>query len=382
MISYLCQTSSHITKVLLMPLSLVLIIAMLFVSLPATTVVAALTDTPTAWSNFTWKNYLYNGNPIYDQETSADVSRGSAAVQPDRIDISSGAASGNLGPGTEPSVLWAYYDGGTPGDSFYTDDFYGFRLLLGDDPQHGPSGGYDSYHWDVLLDIDGDDWKEFVIDLSGDFSGSKPDRLYVFYNDDNTQTYSPTNDWITEFYAAGNTATGDAQTYNHTRVLAATGGADASQVWLDFQVPITAFKNKGGIQQVLPSTAVRLFYSTTASNTNPVQKDWMVSPFSFGDTLTPNLKADKTDILFVDADTNSLASPGDTLKYTISITNQGNLAATGVTFSDSPDLNTILLTGSVVVSGATGYTITSGNSSSDTTVGVYLRGPRRRLFFR
>ncbi|MBN1191881.1 MAG: hypothetical protein JXA46_19170 [Dehalococcoidales bacterium] len=111
---------------------------------------------------------------------SADISRGSAAVQPDSIDISSGADSGDAGPGTEPSVLWAYYDGGTPGDTAYADDNFGFRVRLGDDPQHGPSGGYVSYHWDILLDIDGDNWKEFVVDLSGDYSGSKPDRLYVF----------------------------------------------------------------------------------------------------------------------------------------------------------------------------------------------------------
>lgn len=339
----------------------------LFGSLLPTSVKAALTDSPTSWSNFTWEPYLHNGNPVYDEEGSADSSNGGTAVEPDEIDIASGA--GNLGPGTEISVFFAYYDGGTPGDAAYADDFFAFRTRLVADPQFGT--GYISRHWDVLLDIDGDNWKEFVIDLAGDFSSSAPDRLYVLYNDADTNTYDPdpvpAGDLVSEFYAANNSDTGDPQTYNHTRVVPATGGADPDQVWLDVQIPITALKDDLGVQQVYPSTRFALFYSTSASNTNPLQKDWMLTPFSFGDPLMPNVEATKTHAMFDDADGSGGYTSGDTILYTVVTTNDGNLDASGVTFSDTPDTNTTLQVGSVTT---TQGNVMTGNSPSDTTVEV------------
>ncbi|MBM4463362.1 MAG: hypothetical protein FJ012_08510, partial [Chloroflexi bacterium] len=357
---------TRVRQLWFLPVILVLILSAVLVALPKGSVQAGLTDLPTPWTNFTWQPYLYNGNPVYDHESSADPSNGGTAVSPDQIDIASGATG--LGPGTQPSVLLAYYDGGTPGDATYTDDFYGFRVRLNGDPQHGPSGGYISRHWCVLMDIDGDNYKEFVIDLAGDFSGSNPDRLYVFYNNDPVNTMNPATDEVAVFLAANNSHS--PQTYNHTRVvIPATGGADPNEVWLDVQIPITALKNKSGVQQVYPSTLVRLFWSTSASNTDPLQKDWMLAPFSFGDPLNPYIEATKTDSLFTDADSNSVPSPGDTLLYTIVITNSGNLDATGVTFSDTPDANTTLVVGSVAT---TQGTVTSGNNSGDTTVGVNI----------
>jgi uncharacterized repeat protein (TIGR01451 family) len=321
-----------------------LVIGAAFGGLLPTGVKAALTDLPTDWSNFIWQTYLYNGNPVYDYETSADPSNGGAAVSPTDIDIASGAV--DLGPGTQPSVLFAYYDGGTPGDAAYTDDFYAFRVRLNADPQF--KDGYGSRHWDVCIDVDGDGYKEFVIDLSGEFSQNDADRLYVFYNNLNQQTYDPATDQVAEFIAASSTYV--PQTYNHTRVVPATGGLDPNEVWLDFQVPITALKDKSGVQQVYPSTLIRLFYSTSASNTDPLQKDWMLTPFSFGDPLNPNVEATKTDSLFNDADGSGGYTPGDTILYTIVITNNGNLDATDITFSDTPDANTTLVVGSVTTS--------------------------------
>lgn len=98
----------------------------------------------------------------------------------------------------------------------------------------------------------------------------------------------------------------------------------------------------------------------------------MVTPFSFGDVLCPDILAEKTDELDIDADSNTVASPDDTLKYTVTLKNIGNTTAAGVTFSDTPDINTSLVVGSVEVTGVIDYTITSGNSAGDTAVGVYL----------
>ncbi len=84
-------------------------------------------------------------------------------------------------------------------------------------------------------------------------------------------------------------------------------------------------------------------------------------------TAAPVLEADKSDVLFVDADGNGVPSPGDTLLYEVSILNSGNSSATGVTFSDTPDPNTTLVVGSVQTSQGT---VTSGNDVGDTSVAV------------
>ena len=55
----------------------------------------------------------------------------------------------------------------------------------------------------------------------------------------------------------------------------------------------------------------------------------------------------KQDSLFDDADGNGVASPGDTLLYEVTIWNDGDLNATGVIFTDTPDPNTTLVSGFV-----------------------------------
>jgi uncharacterized repeat protein (TIGR01451 family) len=61
----------------------------------------------------------------------------------------------------------------------------------------------------------------------------------------------------------------------------------------------------------------------------------------------PNIVDSKTVKIAKDADGDGLAGPGDTLTYTDTIKNVGDGSATGVIFSDNPDLNTKLVVGSV-----------------------------------
>ncbi|MBN1191867.1 MAG: DUF11 domain-containing protein [Dehalococcoidales bacterium] len=86
----------------------------------------------------------------------------------------------------------------------------------------------------------------------------------------------------------------------------------------------------------------------------------------------PQIQASKTDALFLDADNNTVPSPGDTLLYTITLINSGNATATDVVFSDTPDINTSLVTGSVTVTSSQGSYITSGNDPEDTMVAVTI----------
>src|SRR5262249_21367937 len=73
--------------------------------------------------------------------------------------------------------------------------------------------------------------------------------------------------------------------------------------------------------------------------------------------------------LFVDADNNHAPSPGDTLLYQVTIQNNGNGAATGMTFNDVPDVNTKLVAGSVKTSQGT---VTAGNTAGNTSVAVTI----------
>ncbi|MCC6616139.1 MAG: DUF11 domain-containing protein [Anaerolineae bacterium] len=81
----------------------------------------------------------------------------------------------------------------------------------------------------------------------------------------------------------------------------------------------------------------------------------------------PNVAASKTDALTGDVDNNGLVDPGDTIGYTVVISNSGIVDATAVVFTDAPDANTTLLVGSVTT---TQGTVTTGNTAGDTSVAV------------
>lgn len=61
----------------------------------------------------------------------------------------------------------------------------------------------------------------------------------------------------------------------------------------------------------------------------------------------PILTSTKADQLLIDGDSDSFADPGDTLRYTVTLTNSGDMDASTVSFSDTIDTNTTLVPGSV-----------------------------------
>ena len=95
----------------------------------------------------------------------------------------------------------------------------------------------------------------------------------------------------------------------------------------------------------------------TDDPSTPTAADPTITPV----TAAPVLSADKSPALLVDADGNSVVSPGDTLGYTIVIRNTGNTEAAGVVYNDTPDANTTLVPGSVTT---TQGTVTSGNAGT------------------
>ncbi len=66
--------------------------------------------------------------------------------------------------------------------------------------------------------------------------------------------------------------------------------------------------------------------------------------------LATTITATKVDALQTDVNLNGKADPGDTLMYTVTITNTGAMDATGVNFADTIDANTTLVPGSLTAS--------------------------------
>jgi uncharacterized repeat protein (TIGR01451 family) len=81
----------------------------------------------------------------------------------------------------------------------------------------------------------------------------------------------------------------------------------------------------------------------------------------------PAIAATKTVEVSEDVGGDGGASPGDTLLYTVVVTNEGEAAAHGVVLTDTPDANTELVVGSVTTSAGT---VVSGNTAGDTSVEV------------
>ena len=274
-------------------------------ALPA---IAATTDCATSWDNF--KNnpgfiaeYTSGGFSIADHETSSDPTNGGTGVQPKTVDLSSGSSTGDPGAFTTP--FFGYYNGGTPYDpsdpSTADDDYIFFRMRVEADPSF--KAGFDSNHWNVLLDVDNDGYKEYWIDLDGTFTqgNTSPDRLQVLFDNANRQDIDDPDavrvDLFSAFSAPDNDVTCPASSpgLSHTRVVPADDGVDGDS-WVEVQVPMSALDDLNGNQVVFPDSPVAFVFSTSASNQNPLQKDFMSDldftglsdPITFGDVVIPN----------------------------------------------------------------------------------------------
>jgi uncharacterized delta-60 repeat protein/uncharacterized repeat protein (TIGR01451 family) len=84
-------------------------------------------------------------------------------------------------------------------------------------------------------------------------------------------------------------------------------------------------------------------------------------------TAPEEITAVKQDALSVDENDNGEVNPGDTIQYTVTITNDGIETGFEVTFTDTLDPNTMLVAGSVTT---TEGTVTTGNNAGDATVVV------------
>lgn len=301
------KTSSRVYRIFL--------IAFFFITYPAPNIHADFTSCATDWNNFANNpgyiaDYTYKGTPIKDYESvgTGDPSHGPANVPPASTDLASNASAGT-NPGAQTTPFFGYYDGNTPYDpnnpSTLEDDFIFFRMRVGGDPRAGGKNppDFDSYHWNVLFDVDGDGYKEYWVDLEGSCTnqvcGGNYDRLNILYNNENRQDIAdPDAAGVrVEYFQARNAADPNATCtygYSHTRTYAVPDGS--GDWYIDIQVPMTAFNDAFGNQVLFPNSPVAFVFSTGASNQNPLQKDHMMDlkmlslndPITFGDVIMPN----------------------------------------------------------------------------------------------
>jgi uncharacterized repeat protein (TIGR01451 family) len=277
-----------------------------------------------------WGNYTFDGERVRDWEDKpyeTDPTHGPADVNPDAVDIASGVDATGGGPENNPgwytSVQYWYLDENGDSVNFTNidDDWMFLRMRVAGDPTHGGKYAYKAYHWDILFEFDYDEWKELVVDLNGGNGYYKFGTVGTYYNNSDTHRYDPDNDWIWRAEASGNSN-------DYTRVTDIyydNDDSDDDQWWIEYRIPVEAFQSDNGTQLLGKDTYFRLFFSTSASLTNPLQKDWM-GEFVFGEPA--NLTVEKVA-------QEEIVSPGDTIHYTMYYNNTGDFLSKYVWVNDT-----------------------------------------------
>ena len=238
-------------------------------------------------------------------------------------DLAGGSGGDSSTGGTNPSGSVDIVADYGPAVSWYSDgtNLY-FRMQLSSSPLQatGNSKPFTSATWNILLDTDGDGFKEFVIHIDGTGGGTQitPDDIIVIYDDSATQAFTITgaSDAIWRQDSADNPTDSASQSIDGEPGSNASawdndgtpGGTDydftrsrlidvnGSVTYLDFQVPLAALHNAGG-GPFTTTTPFAMAYSTSNSNTDPVQKDLAyagdftavaTSPIPFGDFVDPS----------------------------------------------------------------------------------------------
>ncbi len=308
------------------------LVAVLFLCASSASALANYTDPagyPTAWpSQMTTNPYTRLGVPEADKTGQTDGSKGASPQSAN--DFSSGPLY------DQPSFY--YYGNGT---------ILYFRFRVGGPPTALTGSGqpFTSATWNVLMDTDGDGWKEFVVFLDGTSSGSQPDDIVVIYENVNSQKFdmNQVGVWRQDCAgpsdgvdgASGNSSTWDTDPdayvwdFGRTRVVQINRtkpvGSQNSEYWIDVQVPLAAFdgRAKGG-PLLTGSSFFSLAATTSASNTDPTQKDLLYSgDFALADVPLPGGDVYNGDgVLLVAPIVAAVTSKGcpspDTLKATVS----------------------------------------------------------------
>jgi uncharacterized repeat protein (TIGR01451 family) len=217
----------------------------------------------------------------------------------------------------------------------------------------------------LFVDVDGDTVAEpddtllYTITLTNSGDGAATGVTFSDTPDANSALVAGSVTTTAGSVTTGNTA-GDGAVLVNVGTLAMSGSATiAFRVTIDNAPPAntTSVSNQGTV------AGTNFGDVLTDDPSAAGAADPTVTPI----VLTPVVTASKTDALLVDVDGDTIADPGDTLRYTVVITNSGSSDATAIAFTDTPDANTALVTGSVTT---TTGAIATGNNGGDASVSV------------
>jgi len=277
--------------------------------------------TPVSWPALAdWRTYTSLGSPLADPST-ADPSNGGTSPQ-NYVSVTS-----NCPDKTLPSVYWAF-------DTVNNIIFFRFRLAsIPCTYATGPSAGsastsdpWRSAQWSVLIDIDGDGFREFAVQLDGSTGApSTPvDRLSIIYSDSQSNSLDYTDPGlgiylVNQFPTAYvNTSGGTILNYHNSNSPDTSWPNGSSEtVWdygmtrcinnstpgcteyiADYQIPLATLDATSVGGPVLnENSSISFLFATANSLQNPFQKDVVTTgdevyigdpglPAPFGDTIT------------------------------------------------------------------------------------------------
>jgi uncharacterized repeat protein (TIGR01451 family) len=242
-----------------------------------------------------WIPYTYSRGPIYDASGNSDNSNGGTSPRQEGDFVS----SQNL-----PSI------------QFFADcDNLMFRMVLASNPLQltGSGAPYKSSTWNILIDIDGDGYRDFAIELDGTDQGVAPDDIKVYFSTIKDQ-YLYDSDLIWKQDSARHlTSPTDAdgepgrpadwdrdpsplvRDFGRTRVIEYVDPSLGTVYLLDIQVPLAALDatSRGG-PKLTTDDIFQLAFTTSSNTNNPIQKDLafqgtysmaLNKPIPFGDLV-------------------------------------------------------------------------------------------------
>lgn len=294
---------------------------------------------PSSWPAPTnWSLITSNGLVMTDEEDRASCNDATSSANPSQSnDIGSQADCqgpaphynpGNNGqPGATDQNTYSaaiYYDDANSdsnGCSNIADDYIYFRIRLVASPlQANVTKGLTNDFWWYLLDIDNDNAPDFYIRLDG--NGDKPaETLEIIW--EAGADADPTGEPVvaTHLNPIDNGLVNATPTPDNGTV------GDATEYFLDFQLPLTEFDDNFATQKLCEGSVFEVSKITTSANTNnPYQKDHLLDLLLPSDPIV--LGGNNYEVIKTVSGIN-----GNTVEYRVDINNLSN-TLTGLVYSD------------------------------------------------